>query len=509
LDDDGTIDIKDVSAVARLYGTTGDSTKNVTINHNSYEWSSGSVQLLPGQNWVSPVLDTSRYGEFTVHLQCNNGRAEFTGVRMYPTFQEGFNIGSMQNEWKTVTYPVTSSRMYFYAYSTGDTQANILVELYFTTAVHTQQNTNQTINHNAYNWASGEVVIHSGGYWESQSFDTSGFGEVTVSVNCYSNGTTSIYGYRNYQMSGESFSIGSFQGYGNKVVTYPVTSSNMFFYAFTAVDTESILYLDLYFTTAVHTQQNTNQTINHNAYNWASGSVQISPDQSWGSETFETLGYGEVTVSISCNGTLDINGIQWYGVTAQSFSIGSFQRYGGSKVATYPVTSPRMSFYANNPSDTETTLHLDLYFTTAVHVNAEKEYDSGNCVRYNFTWNGENAGGVFIDTIPTYGFSKLFMTLQVTGVSRQGWWGGNSCFLQLGSLHWFDPLWGGYDFWEYPPSDVLNYTKYSGDIYSAICSQKIDVKGPSLEGYLWLDDLQDIAPSGWMTIAVYYYTRNE
>jgi hypothetical protein len=33
LDDNGFIDIKDVSGVARLYGTTGDSTKNVTVTN--------------------------------------------------------------------------------------------------------------------------------------------------------------------------------------------------------------------------------------------------------------------------------------------------------------------------------------------------------------------------------------------------------------------------------------------------------------------------------------------
>lgn len=70
LNDDGTINMKDVATVASQFGTSGDSTKNVTMKDSTFAWDSG-VQEITEDNWYSQTFSTVGFRQVTIKMETN------------------------------------------------------------------------------------------------------------------------------------------------------------------------------------------------------------------------------------------------------------------------------------------------------------------------------------------------------------------------------------------------------------------------------------------------------
>jgi len=89
--DDGKIDIKDVSYVARLFGTSGSSAKPVTINNN---WTEGgfSFSLAPNEVTQNFTITTAGFKTITISLNVSGFGLYSCEIQIFIGYLSGNDI---------------------------------------------------------------------------------------------------------------------------------------------------------------------------------------------------------------------------------------------------------------------------------------------------------------------------------------------------------------------------------------------------------------------------------
>jgi len=102
MNDDGVIDIRDLAYAGRLFGTTGDPTKNVVINNN-VQWYNLSG-LVPPKGIVSFNVSTAGYRQASIIIKANNSIPDGWST-FYPEARTGFLIDKCYtfSDWFAIT----------------------------------------------------------------------------------------------------------------------------------------------------------------------------------------------------------------------------------------------------------------------------------------------------------------------------------------------------------------------------------------------------------------------
>ena len=187
LSGNGKIDIYDVVDVTSIYGTTGNSTKNVTVTNwpstiipkdSTFAYFSDVQYLLPLPDfhylWVSEYLSTGGFRQITVHIYTNASVSVdvFQDLQtQHPASGTTMDLDSLEvqgNQRFTRTYNVKGDHCYLVIRNLGTPTAMVTCWVYMnsipsieTDPVHNEQRTTINASSSGGSWSSN---IECGGY---------------------------------------------------------------------------------------------------------------------------------------------------------------------------------------------------------------------------------------------------------------------------------------------------------------------------------------------------------
>ena len=148
LNDDGKIDMKDIGYEAKLFGTMGDPTKNVTVTnwpastdvtvwYNFYvdspymsgEYETGGLGHLHILTYTTGLVDTEIATLKVIGKLWNSDHTGSTGIVAYET---SFRPGA--SNFRAITIPVPSETFYFYVTTDGTGDCQFYLSFYLTGA---------------------------------------------------------------------------------------------------------------------------------------------------------------------------------------------------------------------------------------------------------------------------------------------------------------------------------------------------------------------------------------
>jgi hypothetical protein len=136
---------------------------------------------------------------------------------------------------------------------------------------------------------------------------------------------------------------------------------------------------------------------------------------------------------------------------------------------------------------------------------------------FNISWASDGFGlttGVYVST---EGFSRIYVVIIITNVSIEANWNPNVTAVWLLGTYWRDnsqPVGHCYYTRDDFDNDTIAPTSVHFSRWRQVALESnnikaIEVKGPYVSLVYGFSGLFNIAPTGWMTLDVYYYLRNE
>lgn len=194
LNEDGKIDMKDIAATAKLFGTAGDPTKNVTINHNGYSWSAETVIDYVYNTSRNFTILTAGFAEMTVWARStavNVSVRIFKSNAMNPDYSTWTlpDLALMQpNRTETVTCPLegAASVVIVVGWFGMPSALSARVDLNVAISTSVSQETMKRA------WYSETMQI-GGDNFATFSFPTEGYDRISLYLSAYNNATVNVY----------------------------------------------------------------------------------------------------------------------------------------------------------------------------------------------------------------------------------------------------------------------------------------------------------------------------
>lgn len=132
--ENGKIDVNDLSPLGQAYGTSGDPTKNVTIVGHATKVISvvSSVGILPSKDWWSDFVSIDGYSKVTVliYMTTNQNSYRLRATRNDGMYRFTADTVNNFNGYLVKTYDVMNQGIMFWILNASPSVAYLTIEVY-------------------------------------------------------------------------------------------------------------------------------------------------------------------------------------------------------------------------------------------------------------------------------------------------------------------------------------------------------------------------------------------